>query len=113
MGAAETEDERGEDWRHKAAVHEQVRCAIDQSVEKDADNDEAQRREDETLTRAEGEGVLQFAQRDTGKEGADIRKGGVFEEADDLGGAVAVDGTNDVVGIEVEIERVRNQADDP
>jgi len=113
VGAAETEDERSEDWRHKTAVHEEVRCAINQGIEKDADNDEAQGREDQALTRTEGEGVLQFAQRNTGKEGADIGKGGVLEEADDLGGAVAVDRTNNVVGIEVEIERVRDQADDP
>ena len=56
---------------------------------------------------------MQLAERDSGEEGADVGERGVLEEAEELGGAVAVDGADDVVGVQVEIEGVGDEADDP
>ena len=113
MGAAEAENQSGEERGQEAAVHEEVGGVADEGVEEESDGGKTDGGEDEALARSEGESELQFAQGDSGEEGADVRERGVLEEADELGGAVAVDGADDVVGVEVEIERVGDEADDP
>jgi hypothetical protein len=113
MGTTEAEDEGGKYRSEKAAMHEEVRGVSDQSVEEDANDDEADDGENETLAWSEDEGMLHLSQRDAGEEGTEVREGGVFEKADELSGAVAIDGTDDVVGVEVEIKRVRDETDDP
>ena len=70
MWAAESENKSGEDRCQEAAVHEQVRCMTDESVEEEADDGKADAREDKALTRGECEGELELAQGDTGEEGA-------------------------------------------
>jgi hypothetical protein len=94
-------------------MHEEVRSLADKVVEEDPYGGEADGGEDEALTRSENEGVLQFAKGDAGEEGADVGEWGVLEEADELGGAVAINGADYVVGVEVEIEGVGDEADDP
>jgi hypothetical protein len=94
-------------------VHEEVRSLADKVVEEDSYGGEAEGGEDEALTRSEDEGMLQLAKGDAGEEGADVGEGGVLEEADELGGAVAVDGADYVVGVEVEVKGVGDEADNP
>ena len=57
--------------------------------------------------------MLQFSKGHSSEEGADVGERGVLEEADEFGGAVAVNGADDVVWVEVEIEGVGDEADDP
>ena len=85
VGATETENEGGEDRRHEATVHQEIRSVVDQGVEEEADCREAQRGEDEALAWRDGEGVLELAEGDAGEEGADVGEGGVLEEAEELG----------------------------
>ena len=113
MRTAKSEHKRGEDWGHEAAVHQEVGGAANEGIEEDANRHEAKGRQDKALTGREYDGMLQFAQGDAGEEGADVGEGGVLEEADELGGAVAVDGADDMVGIEVEIEGVGDETDGP
>lgn len=102
--AAEAENQGSEEGCQETAVHEEVGGVADEHVEEESDGAKADGREDEALTRSEGEGELQFAEGDAGEEGADVGERGVLEEADELAGAVAVDGADDVVGVQVEIE---------
>jgi hypothetical protein len=113
VGTAEAQDKSGEDRGHESAVHEEVWRAVDESVEEEADRGEAKRGEEKALAFGEGEGVLELAEGDSGEKGADVWERRVFEEAEKLGGAVAVDGAGDVVGVEIQVERVRDEADDP
>ena len=111
--AAEAENQGSEDGCQETAVHEEVGGVADEHVEEESDGAKADGGEDEALTRSEGEGELQFAEGDAGEEGADVGERGVLEEADELAGAVAVDGADDVVGVQVEIKGMGNEADDP
>src|SRR5580698_2189975 len=94
-------------------MHEQVRCPVDEEVEKRPDSNEAHSRESHALPGSESKRELKLTESDSHKEGTDVRERGVLEEADQLGGAVAIDRTGEVVGIEPEIERVGNKAENP
>ena len=113
VGPAEAENESGEDGSHETAMDQKVGGVANERVEEESDGGQADGGEDEALTLGECEGVLQFAEGDSGEEGADVGEGGVLEEAYEFGGAVAVDGADDVVGVQVEIEGVGDEADDP
>jgi len=104
--ATEAENKGGKDGGQEAAVHEEVGGMADEGIEEESDSGEADGGEVEALTRGERESVLQFSQGDAGKEGADVGERRVLEETDESGGTVAVNGTDDVVGVEVEVERV-------
>jgi hypothetical protein len=94
-------------------MYQKVGGVADERIEEKADGDEADGGENEALTRAEDESVLQFAERDADEEGADVGERSVLEEAEELSGAVAVDGANDVIGVQVEIEGMGYETDDP
>ena len=113
VGATEAENQSGEDGGQEAAVHEEVGGMADEGIEEESDSGEADGGEVEALTRGEGEGMLQFSEGDAGEEGADVGERGVLEETDELGGAVAVNGADDVVGVEIEIEGVGDEANNP
>ncbi len=113
VGTAKSDDESGEDWGQEAAVHEEVGGVAYQGVEEESGGGEAEGGENETLAWSEGQGELQLAERYSGEEGADVGERGVFEETEELGGAVAVDGADDVVWVQIEIERVGDETDDP
>jgi hypothetical protein len=113
MGTAEAKDDGGKEGGHEAAVHEEVGGVADKGVEEESDEDETDSGEDETLARGEDESVLQFAKSDAGEKGADVGEWGVFEETEKLGGAIAIDGADDVIGVQVEIEGVGDETDDP
>jgi len=113
VGTAEAEDESSEDRRHEATVHQQVRGVADKVVEEDSYDGEADGGEDEALARSDDEGKLQFAEGDSGEESADVGERGVLEEPYKFSGTVAVDGADDVVRVQVEIEGVGDEADDP
>src|ERR1700744_4556493 len=113
MRATEAEHQGGKDRGHETAVHQEVGCAKDESVEEDSDEYQADERECQALTWGDGEGVLKFSEGDTNKEGADVWEGCVLEESDELCGTVTVNWADDVIGVEQEVERVGYQADDP
>ena len=56
---------------------------------------------------------LQLAESDACEEGTEVGERSVLEEAYQFSGTVAVDGADDVVGVQVEIERVGDEADGP
>ena len=58
-------------------------------------------------------GMLKIAEGDTTEEGTYIWERRVFEETYELTGTVTINGADDVVGIEVKIEGVGNEANDP
>jgi hypothetical protein len=113
MRAAEAKDQGGEDRGHETAMREEVWRMADQCVEEDSNECQADAGKKQTLTLADDQSVLEFAQGDADEEGADVRERGVFEEAYELGGTVAVNWAYDVIGVEQQIERVRNKTDDP
>ncbi len=113
VGSTEAENEGGEDGGEESSVHEEVGGVEDEGVEEGRDCGEADGGENEALPRGQDKGVLQLAESDTGEEGADVRERSVLQEADELGGAVSVDRANDVVGVQVEVESVRDEAQDP
>jgi hypothetical protein len=61
MGATKAKDEGSKYWRQESAMHEEVRGVSNQSVEEDANDDEADSGENETLARSEDECMLQLA----------------------------------------------------
>jgi hypothetical protein len=113
MGAAEAKDERSKYRRQETAMHQEIRSVSDQGVEEDANDDEADGRENETLTWSQDESMLQFAQRDASEKGTNIRQRSVLEETNELGGAVSINWAHNVVGVEVEVERVGDEAHRP
>jgi hypothetical protein len=113
VGTAEAENQSGEDRGHEAAVDEEVGGMAYEGVEEESDGGQAASGECEALTLRESKSVLQFAEGDSSKEGADVGERGVLEEPDELAGAVAIDWADDVVGVQVEIEGVGDEADDP
>src|ERR1700735_1296209 len=113
MGSTQTQDKGGEQGGHEAAMNQKIGGTAYEGIEEEPDEDEADGGEDEALTRGQDQRVLQFAQGNAGEKGASVGQGGVLKKADELGGAVPVYGADDVVGIQVEVERVRHEADDP
>jgi hypothetical protein len=113
MGAAEAEDEGGEERGQQAAVHEKIRCSQDDGVEEQADGGEADGGKGEALPGCDLQGELELAEGDASEEGAGVGEWSVLEEAEELGGTVTVDRADDVVGVQQEIERVRDESDDP
>jgi hypothetical protein len=111
--ATEAENKSGKDGGQEAAVHEEVGGMADEGIEEESDSGEADGGEVEALTRGERESVLQFSQGDASEEGANVGERGVLEETDESGGTVAVNGADYVVGVEVEVERVGDEANDP
>ena len=63
--------------------------------------------------RGQRQAGLELGQRDAGEEDAGVGERRVLERANPEAGGVAVDGAGEVVGIEVQVERVGNQAEAP
>ena len=99
MRAAEAEDQGSEDRSHDTAMHEEIWRVQDQCVEKDSGECQADKGEKKALTLGNDQSMLKFAQSDANEEGADVRERSVLEEADELGGAVAIDWADDVIGV--------------
>ncbi len=113
VGTAEAKDESREDRGHEDAVDKEVWRVENEGVEEDCDHCQADCREDETLALGQDQSMLQFAEGDAAEEGAGVGEGGVLKEADELSGAVTIDGNDDVIGVQVEIKGVGDEANDP
>ena len=112
-GAGEAKDDRAEDRRQQAAVHEDVwhlRCEV---IAAEPSSREAAEAHDHPAAHAELRLLVNLADGDAAEEGAEVGKRRVLEELDVDAGAVAVGRVREVVGIRPQIDHVRQHAEQP
>lgn len=94
-------------------MHQDIRHVADVGGEEYGQGKQAAAGDPGAIMPGEFEAALQLGQCDAGEEDAGIGEWSVFKGANPDARGVAIDGAGDVVGIEVQVERVRNQADAP